>query len=45
LTISFNERGIFLVSRANAEKFKAQQAVLAELFRAGATLIACPPSA
>ena len=42
LTIFFNDRGIFVVSRSNAEQFKTQQAVLAELFKAGATLIACP---
>jgi predicted peroxiredoxin len=42
LTIFFNDRGILVTSKANAAKFKDQQAMLAELAKAGATLIACP---
>jgi predicted peroxiredoxin len=42
LTIFFNDRGILVISKANADKFKEQQAILAELAKAGATLIACP---
>jgi predicted peroxiredoxin len=42
LTIFFNDRGILVTSKANGEKFKEQQAILAELAKAGATLIACP---
>ena len=42
LTIFFNDRGILVASRANAEKFKEQQATLSELAKAGATLLACP---
>jgi predicted peroxiredoxin len=42
LTIFFNDRGILVASKANAEKFKNQQATLAELAKAGATLLACP---
>jgi predicted peroxiredoxin len=42
LTIFFNDRGILVTSKANGEKFKEQQALVAELVKAGATLIACP---
>ena len=42
LTIFFNDRGILVTSKTNAEKFKEQQALLAELVKAGALLIACP---
>jgi intracellular sulfur oxidation DsrE/DsrF family protein len=42
LTIFFNDRGILVISKANGEKFKEQQAALLELAKAGATLIACP---
>jgi predicted peroxiredoxin len=42
LTIFFNDRGILVTSKANGDKFKEQQALLAELAKAGATLIACP---
>jgi sulfur relay (sulfurtransferase) complex TusBCD TusD component (DsrE family) len=42
LTIFFNDRGIFVASRKNAEKFPDQQAMLVKLAQAGATLLACP---
>ena len=42
LTIFFSDRGILVTSRMNADKFKEQQAMLSELAKAGATLIACP---
>ncbi len=42
LTIFFNDRGILVTARKNAEKFKEQQATLTELAAAGAMLIACP---
>ena len=42
LTVFFSDRGILVTSKANGEKFKVQQTALAELAKAGATLIACP---
>jgi sulfur relay (sulfurtransferase) complex TusBCD TusD component (DsrE family) len=42
LTIFFNDRGILVTSKGNGDKFKEQQEALAELAKAGATLIACP---
>lgn len=42
LTLFFNDRGILVVSKSNADKFPEQQAALAKLAEAGATLIACP---
>ncbi len=42
LTIFFNDRGIFVTSKAAGDKFTEQQTILAELAKAGATLIACP---
>ncbi len=42
LTLFFSDRGILVISKANGEKFKVQQTALAELAKAGATLIACP---
>lgn len=42
LTLFFSDRGILVISKANREKFKVQQTALAELAKAGATLIACP---
>jgi len=42
LTIFFNDRGILVTSKGNGDKFKEQQAALAELAKAGATLFACP---
>jgi predicted peroxiredoxin len=42
LTIFFNDRGIHVTSKLNAEQFAPQQAMLTELANAGATLLACP---
>ena len=42
VTLFFNDRGIFVASKANAKKFEEQHALLAELAKAGATMIACP---
>lgn len=42
LTIFFNDRGILVTSRNNAEKFPDQQAALVKLAQGGATLLACP---
>jgi len=42
LTIFFNDRGILVASKKNAETFPDQQAMLATLAQAGATLLACP---
>jgi predicted peroxiredoxin len=41
LTIFFNDRGILVASKGSGERFKEQQAALAELAKAGATLLAC----
>ena len=42
LTIFFNDRGILVASKKNAEKFADQQAALVKLAQDGATLLACP---
>ena len=42
LTIFFNDRGILVASKQNADKFPDQQAALVKLAQAGATLLACP---
>lgn len=42
VTVFFSDRGILVTSKANGEKFKVQQTGLAELAKAGASLIACP---
>ena len=42
LTIFFNDRGILVASKKNAEKFVDQQAVLVKLAQGGAALLACP---
>jgi len=42
LTIFFNDRGILVASKKNAEKFPDQQAALVKLAQDGATLLACP---
>ncbi len=42
VTLFFSDRGILVTSKKNGEKFKVQQTALAELAKAGATLIACP---
>lgn len=42
LTVFLNDRAVFVGAKANAGKFTAQQKLLEELGKAGATLIACP---
>lgn len=42
LTIFFSDRGVFVASGTNAEKFPDQQAALVKLAQGGATLLACP---
>lgn len=42
VTIFLNDRGVFIASKANAEKFKSQQALLDSLMKAGASVIVCP---
>jgi predicted peroxiredoxin len=42
LTIFFNDKGVFVVSKKNAKKYAAQQKMLAELMAKGATVIVCP---
>lgn len=42
VTIFLNDRGVFLASKENADKFADQQKALAELMAAGAVVIVCP---
>jgi len=42
LTIFFNDKGVLVVSKANAGKFAEQQKAIAELIAKGATVIVCP---
>lgn len=42
LTVFLNDRGVLVGARSNAEKFKDQQQVLAELMAEGAVVIVCP---
>ncbi len=42
LTIFFNDRGVLVVSKANAEKFGEQQKMIAELIGKGAVILVCP---
>lgn len=42
VTIWLNDRGVFLASKKQAEKFAEQQKVLAELIAKGANIIVCP---
>jgi len=42
LTIFFNDHGVLVASKKNADKFPDQQAALVKLVQRGATLIACP---
>lgn len=42
LTVFVNDRGILVMSRANAARYLEQQRMLADLARAGAMVVACP---
>jgi sulfur relay (sulfurtransferase) complex TusBCD TusD component (DsrE family) len=42
LTIFLNDKGVLVGAKANAGKYKEQQAVLAEILKKGGTVIACP---
>jgi len=42
LTIFFNDRGILVTSKLNAEQFAQQHSMLTELAKSGVTLLACP---
>lgn len=42
LTIFLNDKGVFVGSKAHAEKYGEHQKVLSELIGKGATVIACP---
>jgi sulfur relay (sulfurtransferase) complex TusBCD TusD component (DsrE family) len=41
LTIFFNDKGVLVVSKANAEKYAEQQKLLTELIGKGATVLVC----
>jgi predicted peroxiredoxin len=42
LTIFFNDKGVFVVSKKNARKYADQQKTLTELMAKGATVMVCP---
>lgn len=42
LTIFFNDKAVQICSKANAEKFPEQQAIIAKLAKAKANLLICP---
>lgn len=42
LSIFLNDRAVAVASKANAEKFAAQQKALTDLLGAGATILVCP---
>jgi predicted peroxiredoxin len=42
LTIFFNDKGVLVVSKANAEKYGEQQKMIAELIGKGAVILVCP---
>ncbi|GEO83405.1 MULTISPECIES: DsrE family protein [Alphaproteobacteria] len=42
LVIFLNDRAVVIASMANSDKFAAQQALLADLVTAGASIIVCP---
>jgi len=42
LTIFFNDKGVFVASKAHAERFGEQQKLLANLIANGATVLVCP---
>jgi sulfur relay (sulfurtransferase) complex TusBCD TusD component (DsrE family) len=42
ITILLSDRGVLIASKANAKKFKDQQALLVALMNAGASVIVCP---
>lgn len=42
LTIFLNDRAVAIASKANADKFAAQQKALADLVAAGAVVLVCP---
>lgn len=41
-TLFLNDQGILLASKANADKYSAQQALLLAIIKKGGTVIACP---
>jgi len=41
-TIFLNDQGILLATKANADKYPAQQALLLDIIKKGGTVIACP---
>lgn len=42
LSIFLNDRAVVIASKVNADKFGSQQALIADLLKAGATIIVCP---
>ncbi|WP_321341842.1 DsrE family protein [Breoghania sp.] len=42
LTVFMNDKAVMAASKANSERFAAQQATIAGLLEAGATIIVCP---
>lgn len=42
LTIFFNDRGVHIVSKKNADKFGEQQKSIGELIGKGASILVCP---
>ena len=42
LTVFMNDKAVLAASKANSEKFSGQQAAIAGLLEAGATVIVCP---
>lgn len=42
VTIFLNDRGVFLASKVNADKFGKQQQAMADLMAQGAVVIICP---
>jgi len=42
VTIFLNDKGVLVGAKANAEKFKEQQALLSEIMQAGGNVVICP---
>lgn len=42
VTIFLNDKGVFVGSKGNSEKYQEQQAFLAEIMKKGGSVMACP---
>jgi sulfur relay (sulfurtransferase) complex TusBCD TusD component (DsrE family) len=42
VTVFLNDKGVLIATKANAEKFKDQQEIIAALIAAGGTVVICP---